>query len=385
LPQAVIVVVCNIPILVLFLLSAMMPSCTFFLGTLLVVVASAQWPRLPNIDPGHIAGVVKSAEKEVKQTLSQKKTQDFASEVAKEAKHLRSRAPFVEDSVAQSAAQAASAAAQTVEAAKTVAEDTQSQQHVGAIGGPPASTTAAPAPAPVITTAAPAPAPDDTVHTDELLETVQGQINPSKIKEVLEDAAKNVPEITDKNIKKAKDSLQHAHDIVQANKQQVEDLASMGHDLASKIIPGLNPSKAMDGVNKVVDGASKHGEAVKPIIHEVVQSDPKNVAHAAEKGIKDIGKSDPNSVKQDIKGDDAEKGELEDATEWVGLRWQWSLLFIVGAVGALFFGWQVTKRRDSRSPTLIAADGDMAPWMGGSPSRSTSHQPQSEETLFRQF
>jgi len=380
-----------IPILVLFILSAMMPSCTFFLGALLVVVASAQWPRLPNIDPGHIAGVVKSAEKEVKQTLSQKKTQDFASEVAKEAKDLRSQAPSVKDSVAQSAAQAASAAAQTVEAAKTVAEDTQSQQHVGAIGGPPALTTVAPAPAPVVTTAAPAPAPvvsagsHDTVHTDELLETVQGQINPSKIKEVLGDAAINVPEIADKNIKKAKDSLQHAHDIVQANKQQVEDLASMGQDLASKIIPGLNPSKAMDGVSKVVDGASKHGEMGKPIIHEVVQSDPQNVAHTAEKGVKEIGKSDPNSVKQDIKGDDAEKGEPEDAAEWVGLRWQWSLLFIVVAVGALFFGWQVTKRRDSRSPTLIAADGDMAPWMGGSPSRSTSRQPQSEETLFRQF
>jgi len=368
----------------------MTPPCTFILGALLAVVASAQWPRLPKIDPAHIVGAVKSAEKDVKQTLSQKATQDLASEVAKEAKDLRNQASSVVDGVAQNTAHVASAAVRTAEAAKIIQRNAQAQHQVGSIGGPPALTTTASPPAPVVSEGS-----HGTVHTDGLLETVQDQINRSKINQVLGDAAKSMPETADMaldlketSIKKAKDSLQDAQDIVQANKQQVEDLASKGQELASQMIPGMDPSKAIDGVSKVVGAASEHGEAVKSIIHEVLKSDPKHVAHAAEKGVKNIGKIDPDSVKKYIKGDDPEKGEqasdVEDAADWVGLHWQWSLIFIVGAAGALFFSWQVMKRRDSRSPTLLAGN-DMAAWMGGSPTRSTSRQTQSEEMLFRQF
>ena len=89
----------------------------FLLAALLAAVASAQWPRLPKIYPGHMAGVVQSAEKEVKQTLSQKQI-------------LRSQAPSVAQKVAQSTVQAVSASAQTAEAAKAIAEDAQSQQQV---------------------------------------------------------------------------------------------------------------------------------------------------------------------------------------------------------------------------------------------------------------
>jgi hypothetical protein len=171
-------------------------------------------------------------------------------------------------------------------------------------------------------------------------------------------------------------SLQDAHDVVKATEQQVGDLASKGHDLVSKIIPGLNPSKVTGGVNKVVDGASEHIEAVKPMIHEVLKSDPKKAALVAEKGVKYVGKIDPNSVRKYIHGGNPDDGEqasdVDQAAEWVGLHWQWSLLFIVGAVGALFFGWQVTKRRDARSPVSPAL-------------LSTGRQMQPEEVLFRQL
>merc|ERR1712008_421327 len=207
---------------------------------------------------------------------------------------------------------------------------------------------------------------------------VQGQINGSKVNKVLRDAPESLSDAVDialdsKNIKKAADGLQEAHGVVQANKKHIEDLASKGHDLVSKIIPGLNPSKVTGGVNKVVDGASKHIEAVKPMIHEVLKSDPKKAALAAEKGVKHVGKIDPNSVRKYIHGSHPEDGEqasdVDQAAEWVGLHWQWSLLFIVGIVGALFFGWQVTKRRDARSPALL----------------STGRQMQPEEVLFQQF
>jgi hypothetical protein len=368
----------------------MTAPCNFLLGALLAVVASAQWPRLPKIDPGHIAGVVKSAEKEVKQTLSQKEKQALASEVAKKAKDLHSQAPSVADNVAQSAAQAVAASAQTAEAAKTIAGDAQAQQHglasevakqakdfrsqapsvadnvaqsavqavaqgavqavagaaqtagaakaiggdvraqqqVGVIGGPAALATTPPAPAPVISEGS------HEVHT----------------------------------------SLQDAHDVVKATEQQVGDLASKGHDLVSKIIPGLNPSKVTGGVNKLVDGASKHIEAVKPMIHEVLNSDPKKAALAAEKGVKHVGKIDLGLHCRYVGASTVVCGDPVSAT---GLLrhdntfrvWQWSLLFIVGIVGALFFGWQVTKRRDARSPALL----------------STGRQMQPEEVLFQQF
>jgi hypothetical protein len=421
----------------------MTAPCTFLLGALLAVAVSAQWPRLPKIDPGHIAGVVESAEKEVKQTLSQKQNQALASEVAKQAKDLHSQAPSVADNVAQNAAQAVSAtvqtaeaaksiagdaqaqqqilasevskevkdlhgkapsvagnvaqnaaqavsaAAQTAEAAKTIAGDAQAQQQVGVIGDPPALATAAPAQAPVVSEGS-----HGALHTDKLLEIVQGQINGSKVNKVLGDAPESLSDAMDialdsKNIKKAADGLQEAHGVVQANKEHIEDLASKGHDLASEIIPGLNPYKVTGGVNKVVDGASKHIEDVKPVIHTVLKSDTKTVAQAAEKGVKYIGKIDPNSVRKYINGDepteDQQALDMEEATEWVGSHWQWSLLFVLGAVGALFFGWQVTKRRDdSRTPKLLT-DSDMVGWNGRGPAQSTSRQMQSEEVLFRQL
>jgi len=238
-------------------------------------------------------------------------------EVAKMGKTLRSQAPSVVDNVAQSTAQAVSGAKQTAEAAKAIAGDAKAQQQVAAIGGPPALATAAPAPAP-----APAPVVSEAshdAHTDKVLETVQGQIS-------------------------------------RANKQQVEDLAS-------KIIPDLNPSKVAGGVSKVVDGASTQVAAVKPMIDEILKADPKNVGHTADKGIEYVGKIGTNSARRYINGDDPEEGEqasdVDQAAEWVGSHWQWSLLFIVCVVAALFFGWQVTKRRDARSPTLLA-NSDMA-------------------------
>lgn len=134
--------------------------------------------------------------------------------------------------------------------------------------------------------------------------------------------------------------------------------------------------------------SNKHSEAVKSIFHQVLKSDPRNVANAAEKGIKYVGKIDPNTVKKYIKGDDPQSGEqasdVEDVADWAGLHWQWSLLLIVGAVGVIFFSWQAMKRRDSRSPTLLAGS-DAAAWMGGSPTHSNSRQTQSEEMLFRKF
>lgn len=179
----------------------------------MAVVASAQWPRLPKIDPAHIVGVVKSAEKDVKQTLSQKATQDLASEVAKEAKGLRSQAPSFVNGVAQNAAQVASAAAQTAEAAKIIPGNAQAQHQVGSTEAPPALTTEAPAP--VVSRGS-----HNAVHIDKLLDAVQDQINGSKINQVFGDAAKNLPKTADMAFKKAKDSLQDTQDIVQANKQQ---------------------------------------------------------------------------------------------------------------------------------------------------------------------
>jgi hypothetical protein len=423
----------------------MTAPCTFLLGALLAVVASAQWPRLPRIDPGHIAGVVESAEKEVKQTLSEKQNQALASEVAKKAKDLRSQAPSVADNVAQNAAQAVSASVQTAEAAKSIAGDAQAQQQVltsevsnevkdlhgqapfvagnvaqsaaqavsaaaqradaaktiardaqaqqvGVIGGPPALATAVPAQAPVVSEGS-----HDALHMDKLLETVQGQINRSKVNEGLGSTPESLSEAVEialdsKNIKKAADGVQEAHNIAQANKKYVEDLASKGHDLASEMIPGLNPYKVTGGVSKVVDGASKHIEAVKPMIHKVLKSDTKNAAQAVEKVVKYIGKIDPNSARKYINGDEPEEDQqalyveeaAKEAAEWVGSHWQWSLLFIVGAVGALFFGWQVTKPRDSRTPKLLT-DSDMVGWNGRGPPHNNSCQMQSEEVLFRQL
>jgi len=183
-----------------------------------------------------------------------------------------------------------------------------------------------------------------------------------------------------------------AHRAVQANKKHVEVLASKGHDLASAIIPGLNKTQVTGGMHKVVDGASQHAEAVKPMIHKALRSDTKNVAELAGKGVKYIGKIDPNRVRQYINGDEPQEDQqafdVETAAEWVGSHWQWSLLFIVGVVGAaagLFFGKQITKRRDSRTPQLLTDSSDMVGWNGRSPPQSTSRQMQSEEVLFRQL
>lgn len=261
--------------------------CSVLLGALLAVVASAQFPRLPKIDPGHLAGVVKSAEKAVKQQVSQNKPEDLVSKVAKNAKDLQSQAPSVADSVAKNAAQAASAAAQTAEAAKSMAANAAlAQQQVAAAPTPLA--TAAPT---VVSEDPPDEDHHEIVHTDKLLEAVQGHINKSGVSQVLGGAPKNLPEAANMaldptNIKKAKEGLQNAKSVVQANSPKVQDLAS-------KLIPGLNPSKVMNGVNKVVGGASQHVEKVQPIVDEVLKSDPTNVVHAGKKawkhGVKHVG------------------------------------------------------------------------------------------------
>jgi len=263
--------------------------------------------------------------------------------------------------VAQNAAQTASAAVQTSKATKTVAVDAQAQQQVGAIGGLQALATAALARAPVVSEGS-----HDVIHTNKLLETARTQIDHSKVKQVLADIPKNLPGAADmaldsKGIKKATDSLQDVHDIVQANKQQTEDLVLKGHDLASKMTPGLNPSKVMSGVSKVVD----------------LKSDLKTVAHVAENGVRKY-------LHGDGPVEDREASDVEETAKRVGSRWKWSLFFIVGAVATLFVGWKVTKRRDARSHALLTTS-DMAVSMGGSPTHSTSRKMQSEELLFRQL
>jgi len=319
----------------------MPPPCAFLLGALLAVVCSAQFPRLPKIDPGQLAGVVKKAEKEVKQTLSQTQSQDLV-------KDLQGKADGVAQSAAQAAKTIAGDAQAQLQAAKTIAGNAQAPELLGATGGQPTLATTAPAapaaPAPVVSEGSHA-----IVHTDELIKTLRGQGNPSNLTQVLKDV----------------------HKIVKANKEQVEDLAS-------KVVPGINPSKVMSGVNKVVG--------------KVLKSDPKNVAHAAEKGVDELNKIVKVTPPHFLNGDKGEEGEEseqasdveEEDVGYMGSNWYWSLILIVGAVGALVFGWQVMKRRDSRTPTLLA-DNDMAGWMGGGPTSSTSRQMQSEEQFFRQF
>jgi len=254
----------------------------------------------------------------VKQTLLQKKEQYLASEVANEAKNLRGQAPTVADNVAQSAeeevkntmsqkkeqdvtseaaneaknlhslAQAASAVAQSAEAAKTVEDDVQPQQQVGAIGGPLA-------PAAVVSEVS-----HEVVNTDELretLETVQGQINHAKIKQA-------------------------------------------------------------------ADVASETAEAVKPMMH--TNWNPKNAAHVVarvpETRAKPISKIDTNTViNKDDPEDQEQASEMEEAANGLGSHWQWSLLVMAAALGGVFVGWKVTKRRDARSPHTLLAPSDIDP------------------------
>jgi len=110
--------------------------------------------------------------------------------------------------------------------------------------------------------------------------------------------------------------------------------------------------------------ASKTAEAVKPMIH--TNWDHKNAAHivasVVEKGPKPISEIDTNTViNKDEPEDQEQPSDVEEAAKGLGSHWQWSLLVMAAALGGVFVGWKVTKRRDARSPHTLLAPSDIDP------------------------
>jgi len=117
-------------------------------------------------------------------------------------------------------------------------------------------------------------------------------------------------------------------------------------------------------IKQAADVASETAEAVKPMMH--TNWNPKNAAHVVarvpETRAKPISKIDTNTViNKDDPEDQEQASEMEEAANGLGSHWQWSLLVMAAALGGVFVGWKVTKRRDARSPHTLLAPSDIDP------------------------
>merc|ERR1712012_1483439 len=113
--------------------------------------------------------------------------------------------------------------------------------------------------------------------------------------------------------------------VVKGAEKEVKETISQTNtrDLASEVAKGAKDLALQSKANKMAQLAVAR-------------------APAAENGVKELNKIDPEGDTKIMNGDVPDEGEtgenaldVEKAVEYVGSHWQWSLLVILGAVGAL--------------------------------------------------
>lgn len=356
------------------------------------VRAAAQF-GLPKFNMDSIASTItKSSPQNLADALTQKSPNDMAKDVIQEAtaKAIQETGQAAASQVLTKATEAATeAATQASEVAKTIKEVAESRANATAVQ---VTVTEAPK----VTVPATSVAADDheIVPTKKVVDAVNRALNDTnaqKAAEAIQKAIPNsLPEALDLlDLKKAQQGLQEALQ----NKDHVETVRNAGQDVASVLkLPSVSQLTDILGSHKGVSGTIQKAQPVAQGVAEVLAKDPEKIQRIIEgnvpKVVETIRKTDPKKVQEMI--DEADPHKIKEVinvverAEWWGSHWQWPLLGMLGAGAVVAGGWQVLKKRDARSPSLLV-DAEIGAWMNNGRNSRSRVTPQADEALFRQF